>query len=93
MTKSAILWGVSVAAAAAISAGVTAQVQSGRDGRIISGNDIGFRVDGQRSERRSDNLSGQTAMVDVLRGQLVVRVNGQWFDAEFSGGGVRPATD
>lgn len=93
MRKRAILWAASVGAAAAISAGVTAQVQSGRDARVLSGNDIGFRVDGQRSERRTDKLTGQTTMVDVLRGQLVVRVNGQWFDAEFSGGGVRPLTD
>jgi hypothetical protein len=93
MRKVAILWVVSVGAAAAVSAGMTAQVQSGRNARILSGNDIGFRVDGQRSERRSDALTGQPTMVDVLRGQLVVRVNGRWFEAEFSGGGVRPLTD
>lgn len=93
MRKAAILWVVSVGAAAAISASVTTQVLSGRDARILSGDDIGFRVDGQRSERRTDRLSGQTTMVDVLRGQLMVRLNGQWFEAEFSGGGIRPLTD
>jgi len=39
--------------------------------RIISGNDIGFRVDDVRSNR--------------LVGRFVVRVNGQWRDVEEAG--------
>ena len=39
--------------------------------RIISGNDIGFRVDDVRSNR--------------LVGRIVVRVNGQWREVEEAG--------
>ncbi len=96
MRKSIIVWAVSVAAAAAVSAGVTAQVvQSGRVGqpRIVSGSDIGFRVEGQRREPRTDSVSGRTAPIDILTGHLVVKVNGEWIEAEVSGRGIRPATN
>lgn len=95
MRKSTILWIVSVAAAAAISAGVTAQVQSERvdQARVVSGGDFGFRVEGQRSESRTDTLTGSKAPVDILTGHLVVRVNGQWLEAEISGGRIRPLTN
>jgi hypothetical protein len=36
--------------------------------------------------------TGRTAPVDILTGHFVVRVNGQWVEAEVSGGKVRPAT-
>ena len=42
---------------------------------VLSGSDIGFRVDGRKG--------------DSPVGRLVVRVNGQWVDAEISGGGVK----
>jgi hypothetical protein len=96
MRKSIVLWVVSVAAAAGISAGVTAQqVQSNRvdQPRVFSGNDIGFRVEGQRRDMRSDPRTGRTAPVDLLTGQLVVNVNGQWVEAEFAGGKIRPLTN
>lgn len=38
----------------------------------LSGSDIGFRVEGRRG--------------DTVVGRLVVRVDGQWLDAEFGGG-------
>lgn len=40
----------------------------------LSGNDIGFRIEGRRG--------------DAIVGRLMVRVDGEWVDAEF-GGGVR----
>jgi hypothetical protein len=89
MRKWAILWVVSIGVAMAISAGVTVRVQS----RVLSGDDVGFRVEGVRSERRTDRLTGQVTTVDVLKGNLVVRLNGQWMEAEFSGPVARPATN
>lgn len=40
----------------------------------LSGNDLGFRIEGRRG--------------DTVVGRLMVRVDGEWVDAEF-GGGVR----
>lgn len=71
MPKKLIVWVVSVSAAAAISAAVTAQVQSDR--RIVSGGDIGFRIEGK-------DMSGNPT------GTLVVRVNGEWLPAVPAGG-------
>jgi hypothetical protein len=96
MRKLIILWVASVATAAAISAGVMAQVQSTPPGdvRILTGQDIGFRVEGQAQERRRDPLTNRSSTVDLLTGHLVVRVNGQWIEAAIlPGGGVRPATN
>jgi hypothetical protein len=45
---------------------------------IISGSDLGFRVDG---------LKGTTPI-----GTLMVRINGQWVEVEFGPGGVRRLT-
>jgi hypothetical protein len=39
---------------------------------VISGNDIGFRMEGQKGARPI--------------GRLVVRINGQWVEAEFASG-------
>lgn len=44
---------------------------------ILSGGDLGFRVDGRK---------GNTAV-----GMLMVRINGQWVEVQF-GGGVKPLT-
>jgi hypothetical protein len=61
---------------------------------ILSGSDIGFRVEGHKRERRTDRLTGRTGSVDVAVGQLVVRINGQWVEAQLDGRGVaRPATN
>jgi len=95
MRKSTILWILAIGAAAAVSAGVTAQVQSQAfdQPRTVFGDDIGFRVEGQRRESRTDHQTGRTSPVNILTGHLVVRVNGQWVDAEISGTRVRPATN
>jgi hypothetical protein len=68
MRKSVVLWILSVAAAAAMSAGVTAQFQSGAQPRILSGSDVGFRIEGR-------DMSGNPA------GTLVIRVDGEWVPA------------
>ena len=88
MRKSIILWMVSVSTAAAISAGVTAQVRSNRSDqpRVLSGADVGFRVHGQRREMRTDTTTGRKTPIDMLVGQLVVRVNGEWVEVKESVG-------
>jgi len=61
---------------------------------ILSGSDVGFRVTGHKRERRTDNLTGRTSFVDIAVGDMVVRINGQWVDAELGGRGTaRPATN
>ena len=61
---------------------------------VLSGSDIGFRVEGHKRERRTDRLTGQPGSVDIAVGQLVVRINGQWVEAQLDGRGVaRPATN
>jgi hypothetical protein len=93
MRKSVLLWILSVTAAAAVSAGVAAQaVQSQRSDqvRILSGSDIGFRVEGQKRELRRNGL-GRSEPTDVVTGHYVVRINGAWIEVS-EGGGVRPLT-
>jgi hypothetical protein len=46
----------------------------------LSGDDVGFRVEGVRAEG------------DGVVGRLVVRVNGKWVDAHIGGGGLRRLT-
>jgi hypothetical protein len=59
---------------------VSAQTQPGTAPAVISGEDIGFRPDAvQRSRER-------------ISGTFVVRVNGQWVEAQFSPRPV-PAAD
>ncbi len=61
---------------------------------ILSSSDVGFRVDGHKRERRTDSLTGRTPFVDIAVGQLVVRINGQWVEAQLDGRGIaRPATN
>jgi hypothetical protein len=96
MRKSTLLWIFAICLAAAVTAGLTAQVvQPGPfdQPRILSGDDIGFRVDGQRREPRTDRLTGRTAPTTILTGQLMVRVNGQWVEADISSVKARPATN
>lgn len=94
MRKNIIVWIVSVSAAAALSAGITAQVQSGQSGqsRVVSGDDFGFRVEGQRRENRLNPATGRREPVEVVTGHMVVKVNGQWVEAVDAGGGIRPVT-
>jgi hypothetical protein len=47
-------------------------------GRVYSGDDIAFRVVGR---------NGRTPIV-----VLVVKLNGEWVDVEFGGGGIRKLT-
>lgn len=94
MRRSTILWILAICTAVAISAGVTAQVVSQFDqSRVLSGDDVGFRVEGQRREPRTDRQTGRTNQVGIVTGRLMVKVNGQWIEAEIAGGGVRPATN
>lgn len=65
-----VLWLASLVAVGVYAQGRQAQPQ------IISGNDLGFRVDSSRG--------------DTLTGALVVRVNGQWVEVTFGPKG-RPA--
>jgi hypothetical protein len=61
---------------------------------ILSGSDVGFRVEGHKRERRTDHLTGRTSSVDIAIGQLVIRINGQWVEAQLDGRGIaRPATN
>jgi hypothetical protein len=70
------------------------QLQRSEEPIVLSGSDIGFRVEGHKRERRTDRLTGRTGSMDIAVGQLVVRINGQWVEAEIDGRGVaRPATN
>jgi hypothetical protein len=61
---------------------------------VLSGSDIGFRVEGHKRERRTDRSTGLTGSVNIAVGELVVRINGQWVEAQIDGRGVaRPATN
>lgn len=95
MRNTTILWAIAVLTAAVLSAGLTAQVVQRQfdQPRVLSGDDIGFRVEGQRRETRTDRLTGQKAPTTIVTGQLMVRVNGQWVEAELSGLRARPATN
>lgn len=92
MRRNIIVWLVSVSAAAALSAGITAQVQSGQS-RVVSGDDFGFRVEGQRREKRLNPVTGRPEPVEIVTGHMVVKVNGQWVEAVDAGGGIRPVTE
>jgi hypothetical protein len=54
-------------------AGVGVWAQTQPQPRVISGSDLGFRVEGQRSD-------------GTPTGRLVVRINGQWVEARFAVG-------
>jgi hypothetical protein len=70
------------------------QLQRSEEPIVLSGSDLGFRVEGHKRERRTDRLTGRMGSVDIAAGQLVVRINGQWVEAEIDGRGVaRPATN
>jgi hypothetical protein len=64
----AVAWALSLIIVAAI---VHAQTpaQSSATPTVISGSDLGFRVERRRSDR--------------IAGTLVVRINGEWVPAEF----------
>jgi hypothetical protein len=60
-----------------VGVGVWAQTQPQQ--RVISGNDLGFRVDGQQRD-------------GTPIGKLVVRMNGQWVEAGFAVGIAKAGT-
>jgi hypothetical protein len=67
-----ILWVVSLLA---VGAAASAQAQRWRpipEPRVLSGPDVGFRVEGLRGE--------------VPTGSIIVRVNGEWVDAAIGPG-------
>jgi|KBSMisStaDraftv2_1062788.scaffolds.fasta_scaffold3538467_1 hypothetical protein len=61
-------WVLSLAVAAGLASAVTAQVTRAPLPRVVSGNDIGFRVEGT-------NPAGKPV------GTWVVRINGDWVEA------------
>ncbi len=68
-----LFWTLSLLAAGAVAA---AQVRAWRpvpEPKVLSGGDVGFRVDGFRGE--------------VPSGTIVIRVNGVWVEAEIGGPG------
>jgi hypothetical protein len=69
---------VMVWVASLVAVGVWAQAPSQPDAKVLSGPDIGFRI--ERQERGTPI------------GKLVVRVNGQWVDAAFAAGISRVGT-
>jgi hypothetical protein len=65
-----VLWAVSLIAAAAIAIAQAPETVLPIDPIIVSGNEVGFRIEGQR---------GQTPV-----GTIVVRIEGQWVEATLS---------
>ena len=62
-----LVWLVSLVAVGVLA---SAQTRPSSDTDIVSGNDIGFRLEGSQA--------------NGPRGTLVVRVNGKWVDAQFA---------
>ena len=65
MSRLVTLWLFSLAVAAVLASAVTAQVVRPAQQTVISGTDLGFRVEGTDSKGRPV-------------GTLVVRMNGEW---------------
>jgi hypothetical protein len=74
MTKSILLWLVSLVATAVVTASITMAQTRPSEPRILSGADIGFRVDG--TDIRTGNPTGT----------LVVRIDGKWVEISPAGG-------
>ena len=68
------MWVVSLIVVA-VAASTLAWAQTTGEGRVISGNDLGFRVDTERG--------------GVPTGRLVVRINGGWVEAKESVGAAK----
>ena len=66
----ALVWALSLIVVTAIMH-AQAPAQRGTNSTIISGGDLGFRVERQRGDR--------------VVGTFVVRINGNWWDAEPAG--------
>jgi hypothetical protein len=65
-----LAWLLSVGAAIAGTAAIMSAQPAPPGVRVLTGNDIGFRVEGNRG--------------DYPVGTLVVRINGKWVDAAFA---------
>ena len=74
MTKSVLLWLVSLVATAVVTAAITMAQTRPAEPRILSGTDIGFRVEG--TDARTGNPTGT----------LVVRMDGKWVAVSPAGG-------
>ena len=74
MTKSVLLWLVSLVATAVVTASITMAQARPTEPRILSGTDIGFRVEG--TDTRTGNPTGT----------LVVRIDGTWVPISPAGG-------
>ena len=72
--KLVLMWVVSLIVVA-VAASTLAWAQTTGEGRVISGNDLGFRVD--------------TVRGGVPTGRLVVRINGRWVEAKESVGAAK----
>ena len=69
-----LLWAFSLVLVAAVAAGQARAYQPLREPKVMSGADVGFRVDGMYGEQPA--------------GTIVIRVNGRWVDAMLSPGVV-----
>jgi hypothetical protein len=74
MTKLAVVWLASLVAVAVATASITLAQARQPEPRILSGSDIGFRIEG--TEPRTGNPTGR----------LMLRLNGEWVEVGFSGG-------
>ena len=74
MTKSVLLWLVSLVATAVVTASITIAQTRPTEPRILSGTDLGFRIDG--TDIRTGNPTGT----------LVVRIDGKWVEISPAGG-------
>ena len=72
MIKIFALWMASLVVVVALIASALTTAQGNREPRILSGQDIGFRVD--RMDHQGHPL-----------GRLMVRVDGRWVEAGFAG--------
>jgi hypothetical protein len=66
----AVLWALSMVAAVTIAMAQAPEAIPTTAPIVVSGDDVGFRIEGQR---------GQTPV-----GKIVVRIEGQWVEAELS---------
>jgi hypothetical protein len=74
MTKSVLLWLVVPVAVAVVTASITMAQTRPAAPRIVSGTDIGFRIEG--TDVRTGNPTGT----------LVVRIDGEWVEITPAGG-------
>ena len=68
MWKLALLWVVSVVAVAAAASMLSSAQTTAPDKKIVSGNDLGFRIDSERG--------------GVPTGRFVIRMNGNWVEVK-----------